>query len=652
MIGRRKEYAVSTFTPKAERGGIATYGHVVGIGDIEPGSRLEVLPYVVSRAEYVDQSANPFRSDSEYYGSGGVDLLYRVSSDFTLNASLNPDFGQVEVDPAVINLSVYETFFEEKRPFFIEGSEIFGFGRNTSGGQLFYSRRIGRRPQVAAPSRQADLPDATTILGAGKLSGKTASGWSLGVMEAVTAEESAAYMDPLGVPGEAVVEPLTNYLVARARRDGRAGQSSVGGMFTAVNRDVSSERVQLSLRESAYAGGVDFRHEWDDRAWVLQGSFAGSRIAGSPEAIDRVQRAGTHFFQRPDAPHLDYDPAATALSGYSAGLSLGRQAGRHWRGSLAVAATSPTFEVNDLGYQYRTDRRDAALPLNYLETRPGTFLRDYSLTGNFRFEQNYSNERINARWNLSATFRTLDFWGGAIYFGRSEQAYDDRLTRGGPLAERPRAWFTGTHLNSDPRKDVTVGLNASYRRDAYGGWTTAFSVPIGIKASSRWSLTVGPGVNKALNLAQYLTTVPDAAATATYGSHYVFAPLRQTTVSMVTRLDLTFTPKLSFQLFAQPFISSGDYGDPVELEKARTYQFRDWEGEVPNLDFNFRSLRGTAVLRWEWRPGSTLYFAWQQVRSDYALGVGDFDFARDRRALFSAPADDIFVIKLNYWLTP
>ncbi len=197
-----------------------------------------------------------------------------------------------------------------------------------------------------------------------------------------------------------------------------------------------------------------------------------------------------------------------------------------------------------------------------------------------------------------------------------------------------------------------MGLNASYRRDAYGGWTTAFSVPIGIKASSRWSLTVGPGVNKSLNLAQYVTTVPDATATATYGARYVFAPLRQTTVSMVTRLDLTFTPKLSFQLFAQPFISSGDYGDPVELEEARTYRFRDWEGEVPNLDFNFRSLRGTAVLRWEWRPGSTLYFAWQQVRSDYAFGVGDFDFGRDRQALFSAPADDIFVIKLNYWLTP
>ncbi|MHC4937327.1 MAG: carbohydrate binding family 9 domain-containing protein, partial [Planctomycetota bacterium] len=189
VIGRRREYAVFSFTPKKEQGGIPTYGHLVGLENPDPGQRLELLPYAVTRAEYVDPGANPFRDGSEHFGSGGVDLLYRVTSDFALNATFNPDFGQVEADPAEINLTVYETRFDEKRPFFIEGSEIFDFGRNTSGGQLFYSRRIGRRPQLGLPTPEGDLPDATTILGAGKLSGKTAGGWSLGFLESVTARE-------------------------------------------------------------------------------------------------------------------------------------------------------------------------------------------------------------------------------------------------------------------------------------------------------------------------------------------------------------------------------------------------------------------------------------------------------------------------------
>ncbi|MDH3208348.1 MAG: carbohydrate binding family 9 domain-containing protein, partial [Gemmatimonadota bacterium] len=311
VIGRRREYAVLAFTPKAERGGIATYGHLTGLGGIEASDRLEVLPYVVTRAEYVEPGTNPYRSDSEYFGSAGVDLLYRPSSQLTLNATINPDFGQVEVDPAIVNLTVYETRYEEKRPFFIEGSEIFDFGRNTSGGQLFYSRRIGRSPQLSPPSREADVPEITTILGAGKLTGKTEGGWSIGIMEAVTAEESARYLDTGGATAETPVEPLTNYLVTRVRKDGMDGRSSIGAMFTAANRDLGTEALRAGLRESGYAGGIDFRREWADRAWVLQGSAVLSRVAGSQEAIARVQAAGNHFFQRPDADHLTYDPTVT-----------------------------------------------------------------------------------------------------------------------------------------------------------------------------------------------------------------------------------------------------------------------------------------------------------------------------------------------------
>jgi len=652
VIGRRREYSVLSFTPKSEQGGIPTFGHLVGLENVKPGQRLEVLPYVVTRSEYVDPGSNPFRTDSEYFASGGMDLLYRVTSDFALNATINPDFGQVEVDAAVINLTVYETFFQEKRPFFIEGSEIFDFGRNTSGGRLFYSRRIGRRPQVGAPSSAADVPDATTILGAGKVTGKTANGWSVGIMEAVTAEERTRYQDPDGVNGSSIAEPLTNYFVGRIRKDSRGGQSSVGGMLTATNRDLSTDMLQATLRESGYAGGLDFRHEWANRSWVFRGSFVGSRVAGDPRSITAVQQYGNHFFQRPDADHLEVETDATSMSGYSVGLSIARQAGAHWRGDLAVAATSPTFEVNDLGFQTRTDRRDIAANLTYMENRPGSFFRSYAATGIARYEHNYSNQRILSILALMARFRHLNFWGGSFNFQYRGTAMDDRSTRGGPLMERPAVWNLEGDLSSDPRKKWTFRAGARGGDDAYGGWNLAFGGGVGLKTSSRWNLNLSPYVSRSYTVAQYVTTVADEAATHTHGAHYLFAPLHQTTVSLETRLDFTFTPTLSFQLFAQPFISSGDYDAVAELSAPESYDFDSWAGEVPNLDFNYRSLRGTAVLRWEWRPGSTLYFAWQQARSDYAQGIGDFDLSRDQQALFRAPADNVFVLKMNYWISP
>jgi hypothetical protein len=651
VIGRRREYAVLSFTPKSESGGIPTFANLVGLRDIRPGHRLEVLPYAVARAERVDPGANPFRTDSEYLGSGGVDLLYRVTSDFALNASLNPDFGQVEADPAVVNLSVYETFYEEKRPFFVEGGEIFNFGRNTSGGQLFYTRRIGRTPQLAAPTPASDAPDVTTILGAGKLSGKTASGWSLGVIEAVTDREDARYLGADGGEERFGIEPLTNYLVARARRDSNQGRTSFGAMVTAVNRDLATDPMKASLRSSAYSGGVDLTLQSPSRLWVLSGSAAFSRVAGSREAMLRVQRASNHYFQRPDADHLAVDSSATFLDGYSIGASVARQGGTHWRGNLAVAATSPAFEVNDLGYQTRTDRRDVQGGLTYVQNTPGRFLRNYSLNGSTRWEHNYDWERINAFTAVQLTLRTLNFWGSAIQVQRQHRSLDDRNTRGGPMKERPAGWNGFVHVGSDTRKPLSVMTTVYGAKDDYGSWNAGAELFAMVRAP-RWNVSLGPLFTRSYEQAQYLTTVKDAHATETYGAYYLFAPLRQTTVAMETRLDFTFTPKLSFQLYAQPFISSGDYGRAGSLKAPQTQAFVYWPGKLPDFDFNYRSLRGTAVLRWEYRPGSTFYLAWQQSREDYALGVGDFDFGRDRQALFRAKPDNVFVLKASYWLTP
>ncbi len=651
VTGRTHEDVLSTFIPKSERGGVPLYGHLTGIEGVQPGRRLEILPYTLAKSSFVDPGANPFRSNPDHRAAAGVDLLYGVTSNLTLNAAFNPDFGQVEVDPAVINLGVYETFFAEKRPFFIEGSEIFDFGADgTSGGQVYYSRRIGRVPTLVPPWPASDVPDITTILGAGKLSGK-AGGWSVGAIEAVTSKEEARYRTTTVPDGRFAVEPLSSYFAGRARREWRGGQSILGGILTSVNRDLASPELRNTLHAAAFAGGVDFRHEWGRRTWAAYGDGELSHVQGSTGAILATQRRSNHYFQRPDATHLGVDPAATALDGYSVNLQVRKQSGKHWRGRVGGALTSPKYEVNDLGFSYRTDRRDFQTDLTYLENRPGGFWRSWSTTASGRLERNYAWEPIQTYTTLNATGTALSYWSLTGQVSRFFEALDDRLTHGGPIAIRPARWSGLANLASDSRGAITTGLALNGDRYASGSWDWNVSVPLGVKTSPRWNLTLTPNVGRTRLVAQFVTTVPDAANTATYGRDYVFAPLDQITVGLETRLNVTFTPRLSLEAYIQPLLSSGNYGDPEQLVARRTYDFTSYAGAVPNLDNNLRSLRGNAVLRWEWRPGSTLYLAWQQQRADVSA-VGDFDLARDRAALFRARPDDIFIVKASYWFNP
>lgn len=661
IIGRRAEWSLSSWWPKAERGGVPLYGHLEGLQTIRSGKRLEVLPYVVQRAEYVDPGLNPFRTDREYYTSGGVDVLFKATSNLTLNGTINPDFGQVEVDPAVVNLGVYETFFQEKRPFFVEGSEIFSFGANgTSGGQLFYSRRIGRSPTLASPGSAADVPTNTTILGAGKLSGKM-GGWSLGMLAAVTdREESRNMIREPSLPGQTppasrvdrtTAEPLASYGVARARRELPGGQTFVGGVLTSVRRELDTDLARNVMHRSALAGGMDFSHEWANRTWSLSGDVEGSRVAGSAAAITRTQRQSNHYFQRPDADHLDLDSAATSLTGYSMNVRLSKQGGEHWRGDLAAAATSPGYETNDLGFSYRTDRRDVQTGVRYVQNRPGRLLRNWNLGGSFRSEQNFDWKRILTVASASFGGRTLGYWNINLFVQQFFPALDDRLTRGGPIVKRPAWSALGLFLGSDERKPFSSWVHAYGERFQYGGWTYNVVLSSTVRTSSRWNLTVGPNFVRRHSAAQFVTSVPDTTYTPTFGRRYVFAPLDQTELALETRFNLTFTPRMSLEMYMQPLISSGDYGNAKQLRAARTYDFIPYSTPVPHFDFNFRSLRGNAVLRWEWRPGSTMFFAWQQNRSDVAP-IGDFSLGRDRRALFSAQPDNIFLVKVNYWLNP
>jgi hypothetical protein len=650
IIGPRQERAHWSFQPRGQPGGVPTYGHLTGLEGVRPGRRLEALPFLVARGEYLDRSDNPFRGDRDHSLAAGIDFLYRLTSHITINGAINPDFGHVEVDPAVVNLGVYETFFPERRPFFVEGNEIFRFTGNTSGGELFYSRRIGRRPQVPPPGAAADVPDVTPILGAAKLTGQTPDGWAVGLMNAITGRTTARYLDG-DIERSARVEPLTNYFVARARRNMNAGRTAVGGIATAVNRDLATDALEHALHDGGYSAGLDFRHEWADRTWAILGSVSGSHVTGSPAAITRTQRMPHHYFQRPDADHLRVDSTATSLTGYSVGARVARQAGQHWTGSLAAAATAPSFEVNDMGFQSRTDRQDLEAALTYSQREPGRFLRDWSTTAYLRHERNFAGDVVQHTRILRAQARSLDHWGGNLLLQHRGRALDDRSTRGGPLRVRPAGLALGGALSSDARRPVVVGINLTRLESREGdtGWEGGATLQL--RTSSRWNLAVEPAFTRGRVAAQYLATIPDPSATETFGARYLFAPLDFTEVKTSVRLNLALGPRLTLEMFAQPLIFAFDFDQPMALAAPRTFDHEPWTGPFASLDRTLLSLRGNALLRWEWRPGSTLYVAWQQAR----LGEGEsgrFSLLDDSRALLQTRPDNILVIKVNYWLNP
>lgn len=675
QIARIREFSVFSFTPTTQPGGIPRFGHLHGLRELRTGKRLELLPYVVARAESIERAGNPFRGNDELRGDAGLDLKYRVTSDLTLDATVNPDFGQVEVDPAQVNLTAIETAYQEKRPFFVEGSAIFDFGAG-GGNNVFYSRRIGRAPQLLPPTEARDVADAARILGAAKLSGRTAAGWTVGVLDALTGREEVLHR-----AGDADVrdtaEPLTNYFAGRASRDLRGGLSAVGGMLTMVHRDLDTELARAALRSAAYTGGLDFRQEWAGRTWGVSGFVSGSHVSGSEDAIALAQRAAWRYFQRPDAEHLELDPTRTSLTGISSQVQLTHRRGRHWRYSLLGGTTSPQYEVNDIGFQYRADRIDAQASATYVEPRPGTVFRTWQANATLRAERNYAGETVMNRASAYTHGQTLNYWTYFVSGAFMGEALDDRLTRGGPSSRRPAQTQLAAELNSDSRKAVSGGASVSYARHTAGGWGAGAGVGINVRPSPSWSISATPRFERAHHIAQYLGARPDPTATHTYDARYLFAELDQTTLGIETRMDFTFTPALSLQVYAQPFIASGDYGAPAELRAPGVYDFavygRDLgeveavEGGVrvypqgrtgsaasflvPDRDFTVRSLRGNAVLRWEYRPGSTLFVAWQQNRFA-ALEDGTFDLGRDARGVFDNRPDNVLVLKASYWINP
>ncbi|HYJ79867.1 MAG TPA: DUF5916 domain-containing protein [Longimicrobiaceae bacterium] len=641
---------------------VARFGELRGMRGLPSPRRLELLPYTVSGLSRAPgEAADPFYARNDLRGAVGLDLKYGVTSDLTLDLTVNPDFGQVEADPSQVNLSQYETFLSEQRPFFTEGADLFRFGIGLGDGDggnesLFYSRRIGRPPHYGMDAEYSDQPGQTTILGAAKLSGRVGAGWSVGALGAVTAQERAQGMAG-GERFSRVVEPLTGYGLLRARRDLNGGDTQLGVVGTGVFRRLDGTEIE-DLAGTALAAGADFSHRWADDAWLFSGYVLGSTVRGSEAAILELQQSPARYFQRPDAAHVRVDSSATALNGWSGSWQLARVKGR-WQGGVLGSVRSPGFEVNDMGYMREADLVTNVAYLSYREFKPGKVFRQYGINTNLWNFRTYGRENLSTGGNLNGWGDFRNYWGMHAGVERNLPGWSNASLRGGPMIRRPGSTSGWIGFYSDGRKRVNGGVGFNWgREDETGGWRYSTSLDLGFHPSASTRVSLSPFFSRDRAGWQFVARPRDAAGER----HYVFGEMDQRTLGISARFNQTFSPTLSLQLYAQPFISDGAFDGFMEATDPAAAGFgarftpvppeterSDWSFGDP--DFNYRAMNLNAVLRWEYRLGSTLFVAWSHSREGSPDDpTGRFRPGHDFGELARYPATNVLLVKVNWWL--
>jgi len=680
-IHREEERSCWQFFSQDEPGWVSNFGELRGINGIKPQRHIELLPYLVGKLERFEANEDdPFNDGSSENFNLGLDGKIGITTDLTLDMTINPDFGQVEADPSEINLSEFETYFSEKRPFFIEGNNILDYrltsaitGGDFVSDNLFYSRRIGRKPRYYPDNYDyIDVPENSTILGAFKLSGKTKKGWSIGIMESFTEKEIAKYeLD--GQKEKVTGEPLTNYFVGRVMKDFNKGNSCLGGMFTSVNRKINDDHLNY-LNESAYSGGLDFLKQWNDKTYYLMATTAFSQIQGDKEAILEAQTGSARYFQRPDNNYTSVDSNRTSLSGYAGSVIFGKSSSSRIKYQTGVSCRSPGFEINDIGYMRRVDQINQFTWIGYSNNKPFGIFRKFSVNANQWYNWDFGgvNTSNAVNMNVHGTFKNNSNFGGGIT--RGFEYISNEILRGGPSAKRPGDWNGDFNFNSDGRKRLNFSCRTNFGfGDNDNNSFNSFWISARIRPNNQLRLSLNPSYSKYEQNLEYVTTEEFEEE-----DRFVFSSLFQETTSLTFRVDYCITPSFSIQYYGSPFISAGKYSDFKRITdpKAENYddRFNTFSDEqicydavnkeyqidenidgtpdyyIYNPDFNYKAFNSNLVIRWEFSPGSNLYLVWSQNRSDY-ISNGEFSYVDDMKDLFRNQPHNVFLIKVNHWFS-
>ena len=660
VIERKKEADLLVFTPRTSSGFVSRFAALEGLESVRPPRRLEVAPYFSLRSQYEQRDdADPFESGRLFPGRAGVDVKVGLGGGLTLDATVFPDFGQVEVDPAVINLSDVETFYPEKRLFFIEGASIIDeFGRGGSRGnwnfdvempRLFYSRRIGRSPAGEIPDEAdyQDVPDAAEILGAVKLTGKQGS-FSVATVHALTAREVAA-ISREGAISHLAVEPLTYHGMARLQRSMSDGRYGVGLLATTVARNLDAPELRDQFNSTGLNLGLD---AWSllgaEKTWALNGWTAMSRVGGNTARITELQQSRVRYLQRPDASHLGVDPTRTSLTGQAGRVAINKQRGQVIC-NAAAAFITPGFEANDLGFQSISDVVTGHVGAGYSWPDPGRVYRNLALIAAVWSTWDFGGTNSSRGLFAVAEQQFVNYWQLNVSGGVSPQTMSTRRTRGGPLMVNPRGWSANADLNTDSRKALSGGFGGAVSqsaRQAEDNWR--LSAWLNLRLMDRLNLGFEPAYSRTRTIAQYLDTEEDPLATATFGQRYLFGDLDQRTVSASLRGSVIITPRLSFELYVQPLLSSIHYDSVRQLLAPGTFELGPTAADPATYSEGVASLRGSAVLRWEYMRGSTFYVVWNGNQGRDDLG-SRFPLGRGARTISRLDPSHVFMVKATYW---
>ncbi len=672
-LHRLDEFSMWQFIARDAPGWVRFFGRLQGLDHLKAVPQVEIMPYMAVKSEsYQKEQGNPFRTGHDKDINSGVDGKISLSSNLILDYTVNPDFGQVEADPSEVNLTAFETYFEEKRPFFIEGRNILDYkitpgDGDMSGDNLFYSRRIGRRPRYYPEGEYVKMPEATPILAALKLTGKSAKGWSVGVLESMTGRAYARVSDGNSEAKE-LSEPFANYFVARVQKDLRQGATQLGGIVTNTVRDLSAGNPAL-LPKTATTGAFDFSHAWHNRTWYINIKGLFSHVTGSREAINDLQKTSVHNFQRPDASHLTLDSTLTHLGGHGGLINFGRGGNSHWSFTTFVSWRSPGLELNDVGYQRLADDITQVVWVGYRYWEPVFIFRSFGVNMNQWSGWDFGGNNKFKGGNLNGWAEFKNFWSLGLGFNVNGTGCDNHMLRGGPSVKVPGGYGLWMRAQTDSRENWNISVSSNFFKSGLGHGDYR-QVRMGFRYQPVPAMSFGifPWYAVSRDNLQYISTLQMGAE-----NRYILGHIRQQTAAMEFRVNLNLTPDMTLQYYGQLFISAGKYSrfKRITQPQADRYEERFAEYESSQLslvddeyrvdedrdgrvdytfgqpDFKALYFLSNLVFRWEFVPGSTLYLVWSQNRSDY-LPEGRFTFGDDVESLFDVYPTNIFMLKVSY----